>query len=80
MFGYSDTQTEQLPQIFPSTHRVTDLPLEIVAELGSPNDISFVLGRADGLLSNLGLGVFGDTTAAPTVGTNGALHFITTQP
>lgn len=80
VLDYLNIRIEQLPQVFPSTYQVTGLPSKTAAELGLPNDISFVLGGADGPLSNLGLGAFGDTIAALTVGTSGALRFITTQP
>lgn len=44
VLDYLNIRIEQLPQVFPSTYQVTGLPSKTAAELGLPNDISFVLG------------------------------------
>lgn len=70
----------QLPELLPPTARINGLMQEMQTRLGLKNDPSFVLGGADGPLSNLGLGAFGENIAALTVGTSGAIRFITDQP
>ena len=78
--NYLSITQEQLPEVMPSTTILNGLSKEKQEILGLENDISFVLGGADGPLSNLGLGAFGEKIAALTVGTSGALRFITDKP
>ncbi|WP_165005039.1 MULTISPECIES: gluconokinase [unclassified Enterococcus] len=80
VLGNLDIKQEQLPKLLPSTYPFNGLGTEMAGKLGLENDISFVLGGADGPLSNLGLGAFGNSIAALTVGTSGALRFISAQP
>ncbi|MGM9903794.1 gluconate kinase [Enterococcus sp. 10A9_DIV0425] len=71
---------EQLPKLANSTtqfrHFTSTAKEKCIVDEGTP----FILGGADGPLSNLGLGAFGETTAALTVGTSGALRFISQKP
>lgn len=80
VLGYLNISEKQLPEIAPPTMKMPKLQAEIQEILKLENDISFVLGGADGPLSNLGLGAFGKDIAALTVGTSGAIRFITDHP
>src|SRR5699024_604517 len=69
-----------LPEIAPPTMKMPKLQAEIQEILKLENDISFIIGGADGPLSHLGLGACGEDIAALTVGTSGAIRFITYHP
>ncbi|MBE9912132.1 gluconokinase [Enterococcus mundtii] len=73
-------QEEQLPRVAPATTQFTKLTEQARTRFHFDQEIPFILGGADGPLSNLGLGAFGETTAALTVGTSGALRFISNRP
>ncbi len=77
---YLNIKENQLPKLAPSTMKMKHLRSDIKQSLGFKNDISFILGGADGPLSNLGLGAFGEDIGALTVGTSGAIRFITDHP
>jgi len=70
----------QLPKLAPPTFRYTQINLEWTQKLGLPATVSFILGGADGPLSNLGLGAIDVDTATLTVGTSGAVRYIASQP
>lgn len=71
---------DQLPQLVTPTHQVTGLVKKWQEQLGLSADTIFILGGADGPLSNLGLGALKEGTATLTVGTSGALRYIVEQP
>lgn len=71
---------DQLPSLVTPTHQVTGLKDEWAEQLGLTAQTIFVLGGADGPLSNLGLGAMAKGTATLTVGTSGALRYIVEQP
>lgn len=80
VLDYLNISERQLPEIEPPTTKLPRLSSEMQETLNLRNDISFILGGADGPLSNLGLGAFGEDIAALTVGTSGAIRFITNHP
>ncbi len=80
IIAYLKINQNQLPELFPPTTKISGLKKDMRELLGLGNDISFVLGGADGPLSNLGLGAFGEHIVALTVGTSGAIRFITNEP
>lgn len=71
---------EQLPVLVNPTYQLTDLKEDYLELLGLTAQTIFVLGGADGPLSNLGLGAMASGTATLTVGTSGALRYIVDQP
>jgi gluconokinase len=71
---------EQLPRLVAPTHQLTGLKREWAELLGLNPDTIFILGGADGPLSNLGLGTMKAGTATLTVGTSGAVRYIVDQP
>ncbi|MEI5993876.1 gluconokinase [Candidatus Enterococcus mansonii] len=71
---------EQLPKLVKPTHQLIGLKNEWIEVLGLSAKTIFVLGGADGPLSNLGLGALAKGTATLTVGTSGALRYIVEKP
>ncbi|MFD2307298.1 gluconokinase [Enterococcus termitis] len=71
---------EQLPILVPPTHQMVGLDKKWSDKLGLNEQTIFVLGGADGPLSNLGLGAMATGTATLTVGTSGALRYIVDRP
>lgn len=80
VLNYLNISEKQLPEIAPPTTKMSKLKADMQKLLNINNDIPFVLGGADGPLSNLGLGAFGENIAALTVGTSGAIRFMTDHP
>lgn len=80
VLNYLNISEKQLPEIAPPTTKMPKLKADMQELLNIKNDIPFVLGGADGPLSNLGLGAFGENIAALTVGTSGAIRFMTDYP
>lgn len=78
--AYLNISSEQLPKLAPPTYQLPPLSAEWLAKLGITNKTAFILGGADGPLSNLGLGALGAGKATLTVGTSGALRYIVDQP
>lgn len=70
----------QLPRLVKPTHQLSGLAEEWQDQLGLSSQTVFILGGADGPLSNLGLGAIKEGTATLTVGTSGALRYIVDQP
>lgn len=71
---------EQLPKLVLPTYQMKDMRDGWRKELGLTQATVFILGGADGPLSNLGLGALEPGTATLTVGTSGALRYIVNQP
>ncbi|EPH98372.1 putative gluconokinase [Enterococcus faecalis 13-SD-W-01] len=77
---YINLSPTKLPKTYPSTQLFTGLKDGYAEKMQLPINTPFVLGGADGPLSNLGLGAFGEGKGALTVGTSGALRYITKEP
>lgn len=71
---------KQLPKLVSPTCQLTGIKKEWQKTLGVTAETMFVLGGADGPLSNLGLGAFAPGTATLTVGTSGAIRYIVDRP
>lgn len=71
---------EQLPLLVTPTHQLIGLGAQWLEQLGITAKTVFVLGGADGPLSNLGLGAIEKGTATLTIGTSGAVRYIVEQP
>lgn len=70
----------ELPQIASSTKQFTKLLRPWAEKLGLMSETIFILGGADGPLSNLGLGSIEKNSATLTVGTSGAFRIIVDRP
>lgn len=71
---------EQLPKLVLPTHQMKEMRAGWREKLGLSDATVFILGGADGPLSNLGLGALEQGMATLTVGTSGALRYIVNQP
>lgn len=67
----------QLSNIVPPTEILTGIQREAADEMGISVDVPFVIGAADGQLSNLGIGAILPGEVAVSVGTSGAIRQIT---
>lgn len=74
MAGISE---HQLSRIVAPTTVLTELSATIADEMGVPDSMPFVIGAADGQLSNLGIGAILPGEVAVSVGTSGAIRQFT---
>lgn len=65
---------EQLPELMPSTGRITGLKPAFAERMGLSAETPFVLGAQDGVLANLGIGAIAPGVAAVTIGTSSAVR------
>lgn len=71
---------EQLSTPVSTTYGVQGLKPEFAAATGLPQDILFIVGANDGVLSNLGVGAIDPGVVAVTIGTSGAIRTVTDKP
>lgn len=71
---------DQLPKLVLPTYQMKEMRDGWREKLGLTDSTVFILGGADGPLSNLGLGALEQGTATLTVGTSGALRYIVDKP
>jgi len=71
---------DRLPEIRPTTTVIPKMNPEMSASLGLPNDVPVILGSGDGMLANLGSGVFKPGQVATTVGSSGACRTMSALP
>lgn len=71
---------ERLPKLALPTYQMNQFQADWREKLGIGEKTRFILGGADGPLSNLGLGALEQGTATLTVGTSGAVRYLVNQP
>ncbi|GAE06156.1 gluconokinase [Paenibacillus sp. JCM 10914] len=71
---------ESLSAIAPTTHLMKGLKSEYAAAMGLSKTTPFVLGAADGVLSNLGVNAISPGVVAATIGTSGAIRTVVDKP
>ncbi|WP_138750838.1 gluconokinase [Paenibacillus sinopodophylli] len=71
--------THQLSEIVPPTTVLGQLNEELAERMGLASSVSFVIGAADGQLSNLGTGALLAGEVAVSVGTSGAIRQFTRE-
>lgn len=71
---------EQLSTPVSTTHGIQGLKPEFAVATGLPQDILFIVGANDGVLSNLGVGAIDPGVVAVTIGTSGAIRTVTDKP
>lgn len=71
---------EKLGEVVECTHAVTGLKTEFAKELGIDAATPAVMGSGDGIMANLGCGVYDDTSLSSTIGTSGAIRTSVNQP
>lgn len=62
------------------TFTLKGMKKEYADAMGIRSDIPVVVGSGDGILANLGCGVFNDTAMSCTIGTSGALRIAVPEP
>ena len=73
-------RADQLAEVLPTTAVLPGLRREVAAAASLPVDVPVVLGAADGVLANLGLGAVRPGVAAVSIGTSGALRVVVSEP
>jgi gluconokinase len=71
---------DRLPEPVPTTYRLQGLEASDAKRLGIDVDTPFVVGAADGVLANLGVGAYEQGVFAVTVGTSGAVRAVVPEP
>ncbi|MBJ6362428.1 gluconokinase [Paenibacillus sp. GCM10012307] len=71
---------EQLSRLVPTTHKLEGLRKEYAAAMGLSEATPFIIGAADGVLSNLGVNAIEPGAVAVTIGTSGAIRTVIDRP
>jgi gluconokinase len=71
---------DRLPEPVPTTYRLQGLDASEAKCMGIDVDTPFVVGAADGVLANLGVGAYEPGIFAVTVGTSGAVRTVVPKP
>jgi gluconokinase len=71
---------DQLGELVPTTAVLPGLRAHVAAAAGLPSDLPVVVGAADGVLANLGIGAVRPGVAAVSLGTSGALRVAVREP
>ncbi|AJS59377.1 gluconokinase [Paenibacillus sp. IHBB 10380] len=71
---------EQLSEPVPSTYRMSGMVAEYASAIGLHQDTPFVIGAADGVLANLGIGVMNSDEVGVTIGTSSAVRTVVRKP
>ena len=67
-------------EIVACTHLLKGMKKEYAAVMGLDPDVPVAAGSGDGMLANVGCGVFDDTAMSCTIGTSGALRVAVDRP
>lgn len=73
-------EADRLSTPAPCTQVLQGMRPEAAAALGLPRDLPVCLGSTDGILANVGCGVFGQGAMTSTIGTSGALRTMLPVP
>ncbi|WP_226527599.1 gluconokinase [Metabacillus niabensis] len=71
---------DQLSKPVSTTESLKGLSPEFARITGLPEDIPFIVGASDGVLSNLGVNAIEPGVVAVTIGTSGAIRAVTDRP
>jgi gluconokinase len=71
---------ERLPEPVPTTYRLVGLNTSEATRMGIAVNTPFVVGAADGVLANLGVGAYEPGIFSVTVGTSGAVRTVVSKP
>lgn len=70
----------RLGRVVDCTARMVGMDPECARSMGVDSDTPVVIGSGDGILANIGCGIFGEESLSSTVGTSGALRMTVKQP
>lgn len=71
---------EQLPELVEPTDKITNMNMTTSKVTGIAQDVPFVFGASDGVLSNLGVNAIDPGVVAVTIGTSGAVRVVVDKP
>lgn len=71
---------QQLSEIVPTVHQLSDVNDEHRTYMGVGADVPFIIGASDGVLSNLGVNAIEEGVIAVTIGTSGAIRTVYNEP
>jgi gluconokinase len=71
---------DQLGEVLPTTAVLTGLRADVAGATGLPEGLPVVIGAADGVLANLGIGAVRPEVAAVSLGTSGAMRVVVPAP
>ncbi|MBU7591460.1 gluconokinase [Metabacillus halosaccharovorans] len=77
LLDMTGVRKEQLSEVASPTMVLHGIKKELGEEMGISEDLTFVLGSADGQLANLGIGAISQGEVAITAGTSGAIRQFT---
>ncbi|GGD72230.1 gluconokinase [Paenibacillus nasutitermitis] len=77
LLSLAGISAKQLSAIVPPTTKLYEIRPDIAQQMGIPGELPFVIGAADGQLSNLGIGAILPGEVAVSVGTSGAIRQFT---
>jgi gluconokinase len=78
--GIAGITAGQLSRLVPTTHQTSGLSAEYAAFMGIREDVPFIVGASDGVLSNLGVNAIDPGVIAVTIGTSGAIRTVSPVP
>jgi gluconokinase len=71
---------DKLSTVVECTHVLKGMKQEYADILGVDENVPMVIGSGDGIMANLGCGVFDDTSLSSTIGTSGAIRTSVSSP
>lgn len=71
---------DRLPETVPTTYKLHGLDVEVASRMGIELETPFVVGAADGVLANLGVGAYEPGIFSVSVGTSGAVRTVVSKP
>jgi xylulokinase len=71
---------QKLPQVYPITHRLGAIRVEVARDIGLPAGLSVYMGLNDGASSTLGAGACDPGHACISLGTNGVARLVLDRP
>lgn len=69
-----------LPEVVTTDYQFQGIKKSYAEVIGLPEDIKFVIGASDGVLSNLGVNAVDEGVLALTIGTSGAIRTVVDHP
>lgn len=78
--GILRIDADRLPEPVECTAPLPPLLPKVQKELGLQDSVLIVAGSGDGILANVGSGIFDDTAMTSTIGTSGALRTTVSRP
>lgn len=79
ILNYAGITREQLPPVVSTTYQ-SKLTDSAAQRLNLPENLPVVIGAADGVLVNVGIGAIEDGQLSATIGTSGAIRMLTKTP